>query len=66
LDKVAQLFQPFNRLGQENSTVEGTGIGLVLAKKLVEQMGGTTIGVKSTPGTGSEFSIELPLAGNVN
>lgn len=65
LDKIAQLFQPFNRLGQENSTVEGTGIGLVLAKKLVEQMGGT-IGVKSNLGAGSEFSIELPLAGNVN
>ena len=56
--KLAQLFQPFNRLGQENSSEEGTGIGLVVTKQLVELMGGT-IGVKSTVGVGSEFWIEL-------
>jgi signal transduction histidine kinase len=57
-EKLAQLFQPFNRLGQETSAVEGTGIGLVVAKQLVELMGGI-IGVESTVGTGSVFWIEL-------
>ncbi|MHB9119179.1 MAG: hybrid sensor histidine kinase/response regulator [Burkholderiales bacterium] len=57
-EKLAQLFQPFNRLGQEASTEEGTGIGLVVTKQLVELMGGT-IGVKSTVGVGSEFWVEL-------
>ncbi|MBU2642723.1 MAG: PAS domain S-box protein [Gammaproteobacteria bacterium] len=57
-DKLAQLFQPFNRLGQETGAEEGTGIGLVVTKQLVELMGGT-IGVQSTVGVGSEFWIEL-------
>ncbi|MFA6921499.1 MAG: PAS domain S-box protein [Gallionella sp.] len=57
-EKLAQLFQPFNRLGQENGSEEGTGIGLVVTRKLVELMGGC-IGVKSTVGAGSEFWIEL-------
>ncbi len=57
-EKLSQLFQPFNRLGQETGTEEGTGIGLVVTKQLVELMGGT-IGVKSTVGVGSEFWIEL-------
>jgi CheY-like chemotaxis protein len=56
--KLGQLFQPFNRLGQENGTEEGAGMGLVVAKQLVELMGGS-IGVQSTVGTGSEFWIEL-------
>jgi len=60
-EKLAQLFQPFNRLGQENGVEEGTGIGLVVTKQLVELMGGT-IGVKSTVGAGSEFWIELASA----
>ncbi|MDO8772551.1 MAG: ATP-binding protein, partial [Burkholderiaceae bacterium] len=60
-DKLAQLFQPFNRLGQESSTEEGTGIGLVVSKRLVELMGGE-IGVQSTVGVGSVFWIELDLA----
>jgi signal transduction histidine kinase/ActR/RegA family two-component response regulator len=59
-DKITQLFQPFNRLGQEASTEEGTGIGLVTAKRLTELMGGS-IGVESTVGTGSVFWIELNL-----
>lgn len=53
-----QLFQPFNRLGRENGAEEGTGIGLVVTKQLVELMGGA-IGVESTVGVGSEFWIEL-------
>ena len=57
-ENLAQLFQPFNRLGQENSTEEGTGIGLVLSKRLVELMEGE-IGVESTVGAGSVFWIEL-------
>jgi signal transduction histidine kinase/ActR/RegA family two-component response regulator len=60
-DQVAALFQPFNRLGQENGTQEGTGIGLVFTRRLVEMMKGE-IGVTSTPGVGSTFWIELSAA----
>jgi CheY-like chemotaxis protein/two-component sensor histidine kinase len=59
-DKLAQLFQPFNRLGQEASGEEGTGIGLVMTKRLIELMGGT-IGAESAVGKGSVFWIELDL-----
>jgi PAS domain S-box-containing protein len=57
-EALAQLFQPFNRLGQEAGREEGTGIGLVVTKRLVELMGGT-IGVESTVGVGSVFWFEL-------
>jgi len=67
-DQIAQLFQAFNRLGQETGEAEGTGIGLVVTKRLVELMGGT-IGAASTVGVGSTFWMEFaqaaatPLAG---
>jgi PAS domain S-box-containing protein len=60
-EKLAQLFQPFNRLGQESGSEEGTGIGLVVSKRLVELMGGE-IGAESTVGMGSEFWIDLDAA----
>ena len=57
-EKLTQLFQSFNRLGQEGSAEEGTGIGLVVSKRLVELMNGV-MGVESTVGAGSVFWIEL-------
>jgi len=59
-EQLAQLFQPFNRLGKESGPVEGTGIGLVMAKRLIELMGGA-IGVDSVVGVGSVFWIEFKL-----
>ena len=59
-EQLAQLFQPFNRLGKESGAEEGTGIGLVVTKRLVELMGGA-IGADSALGMGSVFWIELSL-----
>jgi CheY-like chemotaxis protein len=56
--QLPQLFQAFNRLGQEAGSEQGTGIGLVVAKRLVELMGGL-MGVESTIGVGSVFWFEL-------
>ena len=61
IDELAQLFQPFNRLGKQFSKIEGTGIGLVVCKRIVESMNGA-IGVESTVGCGSNFWVELNLA----
>jgi PAS domain S-box-containing protein len=56
--KISQLFQPFNRLGEEMGAVSGTGIGLVVTKRLVELMHGS-LGVESVVGAGSTFWCEL-------
>ena len=58
-ENMSRLFVAFDRLGAENSTVQGTGLGLALTKRLIEAMGGT-VGVQSTPGQGTTFWIELP------
>jgi len=59
-EQLSKLFQPFNRLGREAGSEQGTGIGLVVAKRLIEWMGGV-IGVESEVGVGSIFWIELNL-----
>ena len=58
-EQIERLFQPFNRLGRERLGVEGTGIGLVIAKRLTELMGGS-LQVHSQPGNGSVFTLTLP------
>ena len=57
-EEKARLFQPFERLGAERTTVPGTGLGLALTRKLVQGMHGT-IGVESERGVGSTFWIRL-------
>jgi len=57
--KIAQLFQPFNRLGAEFSKVQGSGLGLVITRQLIERMGGT-LAVESKPGVGSIFTVRIP------
>ncbi|MDH5749215.1 MAG: HAMP domain-containing histidine kinase [Rhodospirillales bacterium] len=59
----ASIFQPFNRLGEENSMTEGTGVGLAIAKLLAERMEGE-VGFESKVGEGSTFWIDLPVAGD--
>ena len=59
-ERLAELFQPFNRLDAEHSSIEGTGIGLTITRRIVETMGGT-VDVESAVGVGSTFWIELPL-----
>lgn len=60
-EKMSRLFTPFDRLGAEQSKVEGTGLGLALSQRLLHAMHGS-IGVDSTPGQGSTFWVELPCA----
>lgn len=59
-ESQAQLFEPFQRLGKENTAIQGTGIGLSLCHEFAQLMGGR-MGLRSQPGVGSCFWIELPL-----
>lgn len=61
-EQQKDLFEPFSRLGRENSDIEGTGIGLTITKELVEHMNGV-IGVDSELGRGSTFWVEFPVDG---
>jgi signal transduction histidine kinase len=61
VESIERLFEPFERLGSEQTTIEGTGLGLPLAKRLAEAMGGT-MELVTTPQQGSTFRVELPLA----
>ncbi len=60
-EQMDELFRPFNRLGRERTALQGTGIGLVISRRLAELMGGS-IRVKSVPGEGSSFILRLPRA----
>jgi signal transduction histidine kinase len=60
-EQLAHLFQPFDRLGQERSQVPGTGLGLLIARQLVEAMDGT-LAVDSQPGVGTVVTLDLPAA----
>lgn len=60
-EQLQHLFEPFNRLGAEQTGIEGTGIGLVIVRRLVELMGGC-IDVESSPGQGAVFTVRLPAS----
>jgi len=59
--QLGRLFEPFERLGRETSSIEGTGLGLIIARKLVERMGGR-LRVSSRPGIGTRAMVDLPTA----
>jgi PAS domain S-box-containing protein len=58
-EQMSRLFQPFERLGRETSAIEGTGLGLIIARGLIQEMGGS-LAVASRPGVGTQVRIELP------
>lgn len=60
-DQQRHLFKPFDRIGADHSNIEGTGLGLLISRELIESMGGT-IGVESEPGKGSRFWVQVPLS----
>ena len=60
-EQLARLFQPFERLGRERSGIEGTGLGLIIARRLMEEMGGS-LGLASAPGAGTRVRLTLPRA----
>jgi len=60
-EKQAEIFEPFNRLGAEAGTIEGTGVGLTICKRLMDAMGGS-ISFSSTPGVGTRFVAMLPIS----
>jgi two-component system sensor histidine kinase/response regulator len=62
-EQALHLFEPFNRLGRENTNTPGTGIGLVICKRLVDLMGGT-LTARSVENEGSEFTFALPFVGH--
>lgn len=59
-ENLERIFQPFDRVGIDENSIEGTGLGLTVVKKLTEALGGT-VGVESILGTGSTFYIDLPI-----
>jgi CheY-like chemotaxis protein len=59
LEKQSCIFQPFQRAGQETGPIEGTGIGLVITRRLAALMQGE-VGFQSVPGVGSQFWVDLP------
>lgn len=63
-EQLARLFQPFERLGRERSGIEGTGLGLIIARRLMEEMGGS-LGLASTPGAGTRVRLALPRAADI-
>ena len=63
-DKLARLFNPFDRLGAEETEVEGTGMGLALSKGLMEAMGGD-LTAESVEGSGTTFTVELAQVAEV-
>ncbi len=64
-DRMGQLFTPFERLGAEATSIEGTGLGLALSQRLVHAMGGE-IGAESEAGVGTTFWLELPAASRID
>lgn len=61
--QLSKLFQPFERLGRETSNIEGTGLGLIITRSLLEAMGGR-MDIRSQPGAGTRVNLVLPLAGH--